>query len=54
MQMHSTNNAEHFNLMGYLLFAYNEIEPVILVGISFDAIIEIWNTYRTTDFIPDF
>ncbi len=45
-------SVDYFNLMGYLLVNSKEIEPVILVGISFDADWDEWLKLRDQDFLP--
>lgn len=44
---------DYFNLMGNLLVSSKEIEPVILVGISFDADFDEWLKLRNQDFLPN-
>lgn len=46
-------SADYFNLMGNFLINSKEIDPVILVGISFDANIDEWVKFRRQDFIPN-
>ena len=45
-------SAEYFNLMGSFLINSNEIEQVILVGISFDADINDFVKFRRQDLWP--
>ena len=46
-------NVDYFNLLGNFLGNSKEIEPVILVGISFDADLDEWVKLREQDFIPN-
>ena len=43
-------NADYFNLMGNVLSVTKEIDPVILVGISFDTNFDEWIKLRGQDF----
>lgn len=42
-----------FNIMGNVLASSKEIEPVILVGISFDTNMDEWLKLRSQDFNPN-
>ena len=46
-------NVDYFNLAGNVLGNSKQIEPVILVGISFDADLDEWVKLRKQDFIPN-
>ena len=46
-------NVDYFNQMGNLLVYHKEIDPVILVGISFDADMDKWIKLRGQDFLPN-
>ena len=46
-------HADYFNLMSNLLINSKEIDPVILVGISFDADMEEWLKLRNQDLLPN-
>ena len=46
-------SVDYFNLIGKALSNSKEIEPVILVGISFDADWDKWAKFRGQDFRPN-